>query len=285
MNDLPRFSDEELAALFRRLFPAGFASADVLAELAPAGWETSPLIRAFHPTLEQWHEERVAQHRHFEKLDQLWASKRKAPATEKPPRPEPTLEDSRREFADKPVDVRDECTHIVGAITWEIFSDNHQVLAADGREADLGSWRASSSFLSEFADGCDAARAWDRGDSMRFYMGLVWIRRRCDYGAVYRLVFRRLQREGLDWIYTFPRLHAFRFERDEPAAAPHDYSPSAAFARERERAEEEAGHARLQAELDAAEQQAREAARHAPPPPVVQAYRDVFARWPDGWPP
>ncbi len=285
MDELPRFSDAELAALFRRLFPAGFAGADVLAELAPGGWEQSPLMRAFHPTLDQWHDERVAQHRHFEELDRLWRRKPAQSGEAKPPRPEPTLEDSRREFADKPIDAREECTHIVGAITWEIFAETHLVIAADGREVDLGSWRAASSFLSEFADGRDAAQSGDRGDAMRFYMGLLWIRGRCDYAAVYRLVFRRVQREGLDWSYTFPRLYAFRFERDEEPIAAHDYSPSDAFAREQQRAEDQAEHARLQGEFDATEQTAREAARDAPPPPVVQAYHAVLGRWPEGWPP
>lgn len=184
MDDLARFSGAELDALFRRLFPSGFAGADVLAELAPAGREQSPLIRAFHPTLEQWHDERVAQHRHLEELGRLWRAKRQQDAAAETERPEPTWEDSRREFAEKPADVLAECTHIVGAVTWEIFSDNHHVTATDGREADLGSWRAASSFLSEFADGRDAARSWDRGDAMRFYMGLILIRDRCDYGAV-----------------------------------------------------------------------------------------------------
>ena len=286
MDDLPRIPDVELDALFWRLFPSGFAGADVLAELAPTGWQHSPLIRAFHPTLERWHHERVAQHRHLEELGRRWRAKRKQDAAAEPERPEPTWEDSQREFVEQPINVVEECTHVVGAVTWEIFSDNHHVTAPDGREADLGSWRGASSFLAEFVEGRDAARSWDRGDSMRFYMGLIWIRDRCDYGAVYRMVFRRMQREGLDWIHTFPRLHVFRFDREETApAAALEYSPSDAFAREQERAADEAEHARLQADLDAAEQEARAEARNSPAPPVVQAYRVVLGRWPDGWPP
>lgn len=95
-----------------------------------------------------------------------------------------------------------------------------------------------------------------------------------------------MQREGLDWIHTFPRLHVFRFAREETApAAPQEYSPSDSFAREQERAADEAEHARLQSELDAAEQKARAEARNSPAPPVAQAYRAVYGRWPDGWPP
>lgn len=286
MDDHLGLSDSELDVLFHRLFPDGFAGSDVLLELAPGGWENSPLIRAFHPTLEQWHEERVIQHRHLEELDRIWRDKRNAPEPAKPRPPEPTLDDSRREFTITPVDPRAECTRVVGAVTWEIFSDNHTVFAADGREIELGSWRAASSFLSGLADGRAAADAWHRGDSMRFYMGLVGIRGRCDYGPVYRMVFRRLQRECLDWRYTFPRLHVFRFERDaSEQTAPHEYSPSDAFAREEERRAGDAEFARMQAEMEEAHRNELEKARTLPPPPVVQAYRDVFGHWPDGWPP
>ncbi len=65
-------------------------------------------------------------------------------------------------------------------MSWEIFSDNHEVVAADGRAVDLGSWRAASSLLSVFADGGDTT-AWERGDNMRSYMGLSQLARRCDY--------------------------------------------------------------------------------------------------------
>ena len=40
-------SEAELLAEFDRLFPHGFAGPDVLQELAPAGWESSPLAAVF----------------------------------------------------------------------------------------------------------------------------------------------------------------------------------------------------------------------------------------------
>lgn len=107
-----------------------------------------------------------------------------------------------------------------------------------------------------------------------------------DNGPVYRVVFRRLQRESLDWRYTFPRIHVLRFDcESQDQSAPHDYSPSESFAREQQRQSDEMEFARMQADLDATDAAAREEARAAPPPAVVQAFRDVFGRWPDGWPP
>ena len=53
MDDRPdkRLTGHELDALFERLFPHGFAGADVLAEIAPEGWQRSPLPACFHPSL------------------------------------------------------------------------------------------------------------------------------------------------------------------------------------------------------------------------------------------
>ena len=52
-----RLTDPELHAFFDRLFPQGLAGADVLAEIAPSGWEQSRLLPCFHPSVEQRYEE------------------------------------------------------------------------------------------------------------------------------------------------------------------------------------------------------------------------------------
>lgn len=65
-----RRTDAELHALFDRLFPHGFAGADVLAEIAPDGWEQSPLLACFHPSVERVFEERLlSAHAREEALD------------------------------------------------------------------------------------------------------------------------------------------------------------------------------------------------------------------------
>lgn len=63
-----RFTDAELHAFFDRLFPNGFAGPDVLAELAPDGWERSPLLACFHPSVEQKYVERLQFHEGLESL-------------------------------------------------------------------------------------------------------------------------------------------------------------------------------------------------------------------------
>ena len=64
-------SEAELHALFDRLFPLGFAGQDVLDEIAPEGWEQSPLLACFHPSVERMFEERLLMHRNLEELRRL----------------------------------------------------------------------------------------------------------------------------------------------------------------------------------------------------------------------
>ena len=66
--DKNSYSEAELEAEFDRLFPQGFAGPDVLQELAPDGWENSPLLAVFHPSVEQIYEESLRLHRNLGKL-------------------------------------------------------------------------------------------------------------------------------------------------------------------------------------------------------------------------
>ena len=84
-----RLSDPELTEFFARLFPHSFAGADVLAEIAPEGWEQSPLLACFHPSVETVFEEQVQVHRNIEKL--LGSRRQREPDNPKlAPTPEPT---------------------------------------------------------------------------------------------------------------------------------------------------------------------------------------------------
>lgn len=95
----------------------------------------------------------------------------------------PTLEEFLAEFEETSVKPEEECRNIAGCVLWEIFSDNHSVIADDGREIDLGSFRGAGSKLDAFDRGDieeesgmeDWIDIWDRGDYMRFYCGLAFI--------------------------------------------------------------------------------------------------------------
>ena len=58
-----RLTDAELQELFDRLFPNGLIGAGVLAEIAPDGWERTPLLACFHPSVARLFEEQLLTHR------------------------------------------------------------------------------------------------------------------------------------------------------------------------------------------------------------------------------
>jgi len=274
-----RLTDKELNGLFVLLFPAGFAGADVLDEVAPEGWAASPLLACFHPGIEQlWHEA-VRMHRNVERLTRKRG----------PHRAEPTLDDIRKEYKESPVDPERELRELVGMCLWDVFSDNHDVVTADDRAVDIGSFRGAGSFIASWLN---AEVVDERYSYMDFYMGTIWINDRADLTPVYVMIFRRLKREGCNWRYVFPRLglvdmRPLRDALEQDTGAPEwaDYSPSKSFAKDQRRREEDAELEELQAELDEAYRRDVEAAHKRPPPPTVAAYRTVFGSNPHGWPP
>lgn len=288
MNDehTDRLTDAELKDFFARLFPHGFAGADVLAEIAPGGWEMSPLRACFHPSPEQVFKERLRIHRNIEEL--VRSRRAREPDNLKlAPRPEPTLEEVRAEWQETAVKVVEEATELVGQCLWDVFSDNHEVIAADGRVVDIGSFRGASRFLDRYlAEGSPGTPDGSRMPHMRFYMGTIWTSDRADLTPVYRMIFRRLKALDADWEYHFPELGVadlspLRQELEKPE----EYSPSAAFAREQEERERQEELESLRAELAEANEQSRQAALDRPPPATVRAYQEVFGREPKGWPP
>jgi hypothetical protein len=279
-SDTDSYSEAELEAEFDRLFPQGFAGPDVLQELAPAGWENSPLLAVFHPSLEQTYEEALRLHRNLGRL--------RSPDDPRPLPPEPTLDEAAGEFQERPIEAEREVRELVGQCLWDVFSDGHEVVARDGRVLDLGSFRASGGYLAEILNRQTGTEQYDYLD---FYMGTIWVAQRADLMPVYRMIFRRLRSRRLDWIYHFPRLYAVDLrplkealdQKDEPDWL--NYSPSEALAKEEEQKEYDQNLAELRESLDEGYREALEEALNAPPPATVQAYEAVAGHFPRGWPP
>ena len=280
-----RLTDPELKEFFDRLFPHDFAGADVLAEIEPEGWEKSPLLACFHPSVEKVFAERVQIHRNMEELICL-RREREPDNPELAPKPEPTLEEVRADWQDKPVNAREEVTELVALCLWDVCSNNHDVIAAEGRVADIGSFRGAARFLVEYLTGPNDD-LWSM-DYCRFYMGTIWISDRADLTPVYRMIFRRLKALGADWEFHFPELGIVdltplreKLEQQKPE----EYSPSEAFGKEQEERERQAELERFRAELADGSAQARRDAMDHPPPATVRAYQTVYGRDPKGWPP
>ncbi len=275
-----RYSESELVAEFAELFPNGFCGSDVMAEVAPERWEASPLLAVNHPPLEQVFRERCQVHRN---LLSLRRSNDTAPLA-----PEPTLEETQREFRETPIVPERELRELVGQCLWDVFSDNHEVVAADSRILDLGSFRGSAGFLADFLNQRVETSQYDYMD---FYMGTIWVAQRADLSPVYQMIFRRLDRRKLDWVYHFPRLMAVDLrplkETLQPEKNPdwENYDPSRSFAEEQEQREHDERLRELRESLDDGYREAVEEAVKRPPPATVLAYQSIYGRLPQGWPP
>jgi hypothetical protein len=148
IHDTQRLSRSELEAFFDRLFPNGFAGLDVAGEIAPEGWEQSPLVACFHPSAERVFEEELRIHRNIESL--FHVREHQGDGKTHVPLAEPTLEDVRLEHQLRLVRADEELAELVASCLWDVFSDNHDVMVADVRVADVGSFRGASAFLDEY---------------------------------------------------------------------------------------------------------------------------------------
>lgn len=174
---------------------------------------------------------------------------------------------------------------LLGRALWDVFSDNHTVVDANGTAYRLGSFRASGSFIADAINKRYPALP-TRYGYLDFYMGGMFVRRGVDRGPVYRWIFSQLRANGCDWIYSFPRIHLIDMRGPEPGARDDglSYDPSEAVRAEVERAERDREIEALRAGLDEAADETIRRAREEPLPPIVAAYREVFGRLPEGWP-
>lgn len=77
-------------------------------------------------------------------------------------RPSRRSKKTRREYQPEPVKSDEEVTELVGLCLWDVFSDNHDVIAADGRISDIGSFRGAGAFLDEHL--ARSQDSWREGD-------------------------------------------------------------------------------------------------------------------------
>ena len=131
-----------------------------------------PLFYVHHPSQQQQLEEerllreRLGQLLLAEGLEDLPGTEPEAPTTEE----------------EDVIDPIVECADILVRGLWDIFSDNHRVTTAEGREVDLGSFRLAAAFLTAFHDNPHAqveegVAFWRHS---QFYPGSLGTRRRAD---------------------------------------------------------------------------------------------------------
>lgn len=291
-------SEQEAFAFLESLFPGGLKDPRLIADLCPDGWENSPLFACYHPSPEVIYQEHL---RFSMNLKSLFTFKQRR-ASQEPPLPLEEPEPSFEEFLAKhPPEVKpvtpesaiNEPAELLGLCLWDIFSNNHDVIAADGRIVHLGSFRGSAGMISDFFEKFYQGKIndedwWDRRGCgyMDFYMGTSWVSSRADLTPAYELIFRRLQAVSADWRHAFPRIHLIDFGPQEANTDRNTpYDPSAALAQQAEQKSRAEKTAKMRKQLERDVKAAKRKARTAPPPTTVRAYQNIFHRFPHGWPP
>jgi hypothetical protein len=175
----------------------------------------------------------------------------------------------------------EELSQLLGDCLWDILSNNHELILPGDRIAHLSSFRGTAGIIAAFLG--------DHSEYgyMRFYMGTHYVKNRTLVPVIYRHIFGRLKELGIDWIYSFPQTFAApdpKLEEDQPEGF-ENYDPSASFAASEEERHEQEMLAKLQELLQEQFQKLIEEAKSKPPPQTVQAYHEVYGKWPLGWPP
>lgn len=280
-----KLTEAQCWALFEHLFPNGLDDRALVEELAPEGWDQSPLLLISHPTAEQVYEESF---RIRENLKSLLRNESASPKEEPPL----TLDAVRREMIDRAPNPVEECADLLGNCLWDVFSDNHDVVTSEGTLVDLGSFRTTAGFIADFRHRHNDSQEsfGDHGHYIEFYMGTTMVRHRADLTPVYELIFRRMRHIALSWRYAHPRLYAIDLgslpspaEDDVPEAL--GYNTTESFWRERQLTERQTELAEFQQDLDDAYRASVHDAYVGPPPATVRAYQRVYGRNPDGWHP
>lgn len=280
-----RLTESQCWALFERLFPNGLEDHTLVEELAPEGWDRSPLLRISHPTAEQVYEETMRIRKNLRNL----LKTEPVSSKEEPPL---TIETVRHNMIHRASNPVEECADLLGNCLWDVFSDNHEVVTAEGSLVDLGSFRATAGFIADFRHRRSHSQEslCDRGDYIELYMGTTLVRHRADLTPVYELIFERMCHIGLSWRYVHPRLYAIDLgslsdlEKDDTPEALR-YDPTESFWRERQVGERQAEIAELQQSLDKTYRASIQNTCDSEPPATVRAYQRVYGRAPDGWPP
>lgn len=162
---------------------------EVMEAVAPMGWAKSTLYQVAHPTPEQRLE--VAQ-RAYKAVQRFKTEKSADQKT-------PTLADF-QDVETAPAYPLNELRSILGDCLWDIFSDNNEVVDAQGVVYDLGSFRGSGRFIADFLNQHPAIPEGTTFDYIDFYMGSYGRPEPDILTPVYIYLFTGLKVNGCDWI-------------------------------------------------------------------------------------
>ena len=258
-DEIDYLNEAELDAFFNALFPYGILGNDVLNEFGSRLKWQSPFWLSFARSL-------------FALLPGSWQPPLGIEISNAKYESRNSLE-SRVLKAERPAVAM----HVAQCL-WDVFSDNNQVITADGRGVADWSFRDWSHFMNEQI--AKTTGQWREDDY--FYFAL------CDYqhsdvydvNEIYLMIFRRLKAHGADWLYHPPELFAITL--GATAAVVNARRAGTHLCLEEQQFLKD--YQAMREDLQKINEGLRQTLISRPPPPPVAAYRSVYGRHPQGWP-
>jgi len=246
-------------------------SSKFLKLLAPFGWANSAYVNFLYPTAKQQYEEVKILNERLNKLTQQSIE---------------SGNDSLDKYQQNDLNTileEEEFRYVLGLSVYDIFSDNHEVYSvSDNSVYDFGSFRNSGRLIADFFNDKYSGKKYDYID---FYMGTIWIKDRGDLLPFYEFIFKVLKTEECDWNYVFPRLFLLDLNNSESSKDNSEtYKPEEAMLHELDRKNKEKEFDDLQNELDSTFQEEYENAKYKPLVAIVQAYKTIYGKLPNGHP-
>lgn len=243
--------------------------------IAPNGWINSEFVHFLHPTPEQ---QFVEHKRMTDKINQL-------------SRKETEKENYKNISEFEQDDIKDiveyeEFLYVLGLSVYDIFSNNHEVIAFDNKIYDFGSFRGSGHFIADFFNDNISSLS-QKHDYRDFYLGTIWISSRADLLPFYEFIFQKLKELNCNWKYFFPRLFSVNPKKiidTQDNQKSMDYQPEEALLKELELKEDDKKAIEFQEELDKISREKYEDAKYKPLNKIVKAYKNIYGILPDGHP-
>lgn len=273
MDSYIRKTDEECIDILRFIFND---AEQFYKKIAPNGLKNTDLVLFLHPTAEQQYEEHIRLINNVNRLTKK--SKQKEGEELK------VSDFTQDDLTD--ISEDDEFLYILGLSTYDVFSNNHEVIGEDNRIYDFGSFRGSGGFIADFFNDNFPDNS-KKYDYMDFYMGTIWIRDRGTLTPFYEYIFQKLKELNCDWKYSFPRLHIINPKKIfDPLndGKVEDYSPEKALEKQIEQNEHDNQTKKFQEELDKIYYEEFEEAKYKPLSQIVQAYKTIYRQLPSGHP-
>ena len=260
-------TDIKINELLNKIFDN---SPNLLTSMAPKGWSQSEYANFLHPTAKQQYEESI---KFTERLNQLTQEKSEIEPIDKYKQDDLTNIPETEEFQ-----------YVLGLSVYDIFSNNHEVYnLEDNVTYDLGSFRGSGRVIADFINNKYSNKKYEYLD---FYMGTIWIKDRANLLPFYEFIFEILKIEKCDWNYSFPRLFLLDLsnKKSSDEENPELYSPEKSINNELEMINKEKEIHKFQKKLDSSFEKEHEDAKYKPLVLIVQAYKNVYRKIPNGHP-